>query len=276
MRFSRIPSWSFPNYKSRLPDHYYQHRRQLDRPSSRVHDRPFDYQKPDYYDLFYNSERHRVERVADVPIPVIYPPEADTGIWGGEGVVKGYVKPRKYFQQGDPRPKMWFPNLKRCVLYSEILDKHFRLICTRRTLDLVDSHYGFDAYLLKTPVQDLKSQLALSLRRLMLLKLLKNDFTDENHGKEMREKYSDCWKGFTLEEAEWFGLSVKQAIEKQKLIDAKQYKPIPLKAILTQELIEELQKMKDSGEMDILMKEEKKHHWLDKFKLKIPFLKTNQ
>lgn len=40
--------------------------------------------------------------IPDVPIPVIYPKEADSGIWGGEGIVKGYVKPRKYFQAGKP------------------------------------------------------------------------------------------------------------------------------------------------------------------------------
>jgi len=40
--------------------------------------------------------------VADVPIEVLYPKEADSGIWGGEGIIKGYVKPRKYFQQGWP------------------------------------------------------------------------------------------------------------------------------------------------------------------------------
>jgi len=40
--------------------------------------------------------------VADVPIEVLYPKEADSGIWGGEGIIKGYIKPRKYFQQGLP------------------------------------------------------------------------------------------------------------------------------------------------------------------------------
>ena len=43
------------------------------------------------------------------------------------------------------------------------------------------------------------------------------------------------------EEAEWFGLSIKDAVLKQKLIDAKNYKPIPLKMTLAKELIEELQ-----------------------------------
>ncbi|CAG2102223.1 unnamed protein product [Medioppia subpectinata] len=271
VRFGRKPSWSFPDFKARLPDHYYEHQKRLNYPSSRVHDRPKD---TDYYDLIYNKQRHKVERVADTPIPVIYPPEADVGIWGGEGIVKGYVKPRKYFEAGKIRPKYWFPNLKRAVFYSEILDKYFRTICTRRTLELVDKHYGFDSYILRTEVQDLKSGLALNLRRIMLLTLIRKDFKDPKHCEEMVDKYRDCL--IPEEEAEWVGLSVRDAMVKQKLIDAKANKAIPLKATLTQELIEELQKMKDSGELDIIMKDEDKTNWFNKFKSKIPFLKANQ
>lgn len=45
---------------------------------------------------------HYRKIIPDVPIPVIYPKEADIGIWGGEGIIKGYIKPRKYFQAGKP------------------------------------------------------------------------------------------------------------------------------------------------------------------------------
>jgi len=271
VRFGRKPSWSFPDFKSRLPDHYYEYQKRLQRPSTRVHDIAT---KTDYKDLVYNKDRHKVERVADTPIPVLYPPEADVGIWGGEGVVKGYIKPRKYFQAGQPRPFYWFPHLKRAVFYSEILDKYFRVICTRRTLELVDNHYGFDSYILRTEVQDLKSQLALSLRRLMLLTLIRKNFKDPEHCEEMVNKYKDCL--IPEEEAEWLGLSVRDAMVKQKIIEAKNNKPIPLKATLTQELIEELQKMKDSGEFDTIMKDEQKDSWINTFKSKIPFLRSNE
>ncbi len=43
-----------------------------------------------------------------------------------------------------------------------------------------------------TNVQDLKSQLALSLRRLMLIKLANKDFEDPQKKQEMIEKYKDC------------------------------------------------------------------------------------
>ena len=89
------------------------------------------------------------------------------------------------------RPKYWFPNLKKVVLYSEILDKHFSIICTARTLSLIDQHCGLDSYILRTEVQDFKSQLALSLRREMLLTLVRKQFKDANHERDMLEKYSD-------------------------------------------------------------------------------------
>ena len=34
------------------------------------------------------------------------------------------------------------------VLYSEILDKHFTFICTKRTLKLIDEYHGLDGYIL--------------------------------------------------------------------------------------------------------------------------------
>ena len=80
----------------------------------------------------------------------------------------------------------------RAVFYSEILDKYLKIICTKRTLDLVDDAYGFDGYILRTPVNDLKSQLALHLKRFMLIKLAKKDFPTEEKANEMCEKYADC------------------------------------------------------------------------------------
>ena len=43
-----------------------------------------------------------------------------------------------------------------------------------------------------TPIEDLKSGLALALRRQMLLALIHNKFTDEKHGQQMADKYKDC------------------------------------------------------------------------------------
>ena len=47
-RFGRIPSFSFPYYKARLPEHYYKHRQDLKKDSARVHDRAVTGQFMDY------------------------------------------------------------------------------------------------------------------------------------------------------------------------------------------------------------------------------------
>jgi hypothetical protein len=56
----------------------------------------------------------------------IYPPEADLGLWGGEGVVKGYIVSQPYTRKKVlPRqwvPRFWFPELRYEYVYSEILD----------------------------------------------------------------------------------------------------------------------------------------------------------
>lgn len=84
--------------------------------------------------------------VQNIPIPVIYPEEHNQGIWGGEGVVKGFQKRNPTSRRV---PHFWFPQLFREVVYSEILDKHMSLIVTRRTMQLIHENYGFDYYLLK-------------------------------------------------------------------------------------------------------------------------------
>ena len=35
------------------------------------------------------------------------------------------------------------------IFYSEILDKYYALVCTRRTLNLIEEAQGFDYYILK-------------------------------------------------------------------------------------------------------------------------------
>ncbi|KAH9400696.1 39S ribosomal protein L28, mitochondrial [Tyrophagus putrescentiae] len=125
----------------------------------------------------------------------MYSKEADLGLWG---IVKGYVNSRKYFQADWPRPKYFFPELKKAL---------------RQTLALFDERHCLDGYILKTPVQDLKSQLALQLCREMLLTLLVKKRTCRNEAdrSEMRKKYTDCVT-MSPEEAEWFGFSTMDAL----------------------------------------------------------------
>lgn len=59
------------------------------------------------------------------------PPEADLGLWGGEGVVKGWIESKPYTKKKVlPRywvPRLFFPTLKKAVFFSEILDKYLEV-----------------------------------------------------------------------------------------------------------------------------------------------------
>lgn len=85
--------------------------------------------------------------VQNIPILPRYPDESHKGLWGGEGVVCGFIqKKRKYYPK---TPHFWFPQLKRSVIYSEILNKYMSTLLTRRTIDLILDNHGLDHYLLK-------------------------------------------------------------------------------------------------------------------------------
>ncbi len=84
--------------------------------------------------------------IQNVPIPVIYPKEHNNGIWGGEGVVKGFQKRSPYKKRV---PHYWVPVLRRTVLHSVVLNKYWSTIVTERTMDLIHDSHGLDHYLLK-------------------------------------------------------------------------------------------------------------------------------
>lgn len=46
------------------------------------------------------------------------------------------------------KPNYWVPNLKKSVLYSEILNSYMDVTVTEKTLKLVDENKGFDHYIL--------------------------------------------------------------------------------------------------------------------------------
>ena len=79
------------------------------------------------------------------------------------------------------------------IVYSEILDKYMKVVVTNRLLNLVDQAQGFDNYILRTPIEDFKSKLALDLRRKMLVALAKRDYHHNNPDKHryVFEKYKD-------------------------------------------------------------------------------------
>lgn len=84
------------------------------------------------------------------PIPLKFPKEVHKGLWGGEGIVQGFVK-----KASDARriPRFWVPQLKKSVVYSEILDKYMNMTVTIRALELIHQHYGLDHYILKVNIR---------------------------------------------------------------------------------------------------------------------------
>lgn len=159
-----------------------------------------------------------VKPIQNIPIPVIYPPEANEGIWGGEGVVKGF---QKRSQTRRRVPHYWVPVLRRSVVHSQVLDKYMSMVVTNRTMDLIHESRGFDHYLLKTPACDLKSTLALKLKRNILQALQSGCVhlgNDPRKQSDIITEYKQYLAQYTPEEIEWYGLTFKEAIYKIKKI----------------------------------------------------------
>lgn len=83
---------------------------------------------------------------------MIYPSEANSQLWGGEGIIQGFQKRHELKRRV---PHFWVPQLRRSVVYSEVLDKYMSVIVTPRAINLINSNYGFDHYLLKVTFIDL-------------------------------------------------------------------------------------------------------------------------
>jgi len=205
-----------------------------------------------------NAETGEVKPVQNIPIPTKYPHQVHDGLWGGEGVVQGLVKKAKY---RSPVPRFWVPKLQESVVYSEILDKYMEIVVTERALRLIDENFGLDNYLLKTPACDIQSLTALKLKRRILLALANKDFShgDVKRQEELYEKY----KQYVVprEEAEWYGLSVKEAVARFNVLEknAKAAEIKPLKYQLRLDLLQSLDQVTVTS-----AKEEKSSSWMSK------------
>lgn len=218
---------------ARLPGHYLRSMEETRTPSA-VHWNPHGKK----YKL--NPKSGQRERVQDVPVIPYFPPEAQEGLWGGEGWISGY----RYANDDKLSTRVktvWKPQLFIRDLYSEILDKTFSTTVTMRTLDLIDESYGFDFYILKTPKVDLNSKFGMELKRAMLLRLASRDSRLHPDDPDKREKIYNKYKACVIpkEEAEWVGLTWEEAVEKQRLLEKKD--PTPLFKVFVDELIQELE-----------------------------------
>ncbi|KAK7097830.1 large ribosomal subunit protein bL28m-like [Littorina saxatilis] len=215
-----------------LPEHYKERCREfMLKDPAPVHYRP----NPDRYTVRESTgERLRVQ---NVPVDVKFPKQCNKGLWGGEGFIIGYIKKSPLSQR---LPRIWRPYLQKRVLYSEILDTHFIITVTLRTMDLIDEHHGFDHYILKTHEVDLCSKLGMDLKRQMLVALAKKACYPDDPVKqqEILQRYKDYM--VPLEEAEWIGLSVEEAVEKAKREEEKNNPATPLKDIFMKELAQQL------------------------------------
>lgn len=107
----------------------------------------------------------QVRPIQNQPLPLIHVPESNQGIWGGEAVVKGFQKRNRLTRRV---PHFWVPVLRKSVVHSAVLGEYISVVVTDRTINLIHESHGFDHYLLKTPACDLRSELALSLKRKVL------------------------------------------------------------------------------------------------------------
>lgn len=196
-----------------------------------------------------DSKTGVVRPIQNIPIPLKYPKEMHEGIWGGETVVQGYVK--KHLKRRRV-PKFWIPKLKNSVVYSEILNKYMSVVVTDRTIDLIHSHHGFDHYILKTPACDLKSGLALRIKREMLLALVNKTLYEDSPEKqeEVYDKYKQYLDSYTKEEIDWYGLSFEDACRKFGREQREKEEIVPLKVLYRAELLKTLQEQKLASEMN--------------------------
>ncbi|KAJ0179244.1 hypothetical protein K1T71_004956 [Dendrolimus kikuchii] len=178
--------------------------------------------------------------IQNIPIPLKFPNEIHDGIWGGEAVIKG-------FQKRDEKrrrvPHYWVPVLKRTVVRSEVLNTHLSVTVTDRTIRLINDHYGFDHYLLKTPACDLISMLALKLKKQILTELMNGCpryAHDPAKQKSIYEEYKTYLTSYTPEEIEWYGLSWYEALSKIAKQKEAASKPVPLKNMYRKALVEKL------------------------------------
>ncbi|XP_055917468.1 39S ribosomal protein L28, mitochondrial [Eupeodes corollae] len=190
-----------------------------------------------------------IKPIQDQPLPLIDVPEANHGIWGGEAVIKGFQKRTPLKRRV---PHFWVPVLKRSVVYSQVLDKYISTVVTARTLNLIHESQGFDHYLLKNPACDLRSLLALRLKRKILQALLDGcpDLSiNPAEQKRTLDEYRKYLEAYTAEEIDWYGLTYKEALKKLQAQIRAENPIVPHKVEFRVKLIEQLKNagIKEAG-----------------------------
>ena len=92
------------------------------------------------------------KRIFNFPIRGYISPQLHESLTGGETIIKGYKKTQNPKKKRAPLyriPKFWVPEVKKSVIYSEILNKHMSVLLTDRVVNLIHEHEGFDNYILQ-------------------------------------------------------------------------------------------------------------------------------
>jgi len=230
-RLLQNKSWS-QGVKGRMPSHYKEfYLSWRVGPKEHIHSRPVEQR-------FERDEWGEIQPVQNPRIHVVYPKEFHEGLWGGEGVIKGLlVRPETRHRSFlHPPARYWWPRLLEGVVYSEVLDKHIDMVMTKRGVKLVDDANGFDNYILNTPVNEVYALKLLKLKREILLKLA--DKENFSGGKTaVFDKYHE--HAVSHEQADWTGLSLKEAKQKQLVLDSikRKEEEVPLKTHFRDELV---------------------------------------
>lgn len=177
--------------------------------------------------------------IQNIPIRAKYPAEFHSGLWGGEGIIQGFTRKKIKVRRN---PEFWIPSLKQSVVYSEILDKYMSVTVTERTIRLIHQHSGFDHYILKTPACDLKSEMALKIKRELLKSLLKRTYYPDDPKKHQLifEDYNSYLDSYTEEDIEWYGLNYREACKKLQKAEAAANPVVPLKIKFREDLLHQL------------------------------------
>ena len=76
-----------------------------------------------------------------------------------------HFNPIYYIPKIDRTKRMFFPNLQKKKVYSEILGKHFRITLSTYVIRCIDKKGGFDNYLLLTKNRDIDSDWGFDIKK---------------------------------------------------------------------------------------------------------------
>ncbi|CAF0763853.1 unnamed protein product [Adineta steineri] len=237
--------WTGNGQYARLPQHYKQ------RAIEHLYgDKEDVHEVRDRRKFIVNHETGVWTRTKHVPVTVVPTVQADKGLWGGEGVLIGYED--RVVVNDYHRCLISVPKLMKLVFYSEILDQHYAICVTRRTVTKIEEATTLDHYILKTPLQDLNSKFGFDLRRQMLHKLINNGEELWSNDSQKKSIIYDRYKQYQVpkEEIDWIGLLPDEALEKLEREDDEKYEQSvrPWKELFRESLITELSRRQRNNE----------------------------